>query len=136
MWPYDISKFTNKPTDTCYTEALKHQVLSYHAVAQSIEEMKGCLAEGYPFVIGISVYESFESGTVAKSAHAALPKSGESVVGGHAVVGVGYDDAKSWFVVRNSWGAGWGLKGYFTLPYAYVADNNLASDFWTIRVVQ
>ena len=82
------------------------------------------------------MYESFESAAVAKSGHAALPKSGESVVGGHAVVGVGYDDAKSWFVVRNSWGAGWGMKGYFTLPYAYVADNNLASDFWTIRVVQ
>lgn len=61
---------------------------------------------------------------------APLPKSHESVVG------VGYDDAKSWFAVRNSWGAQWGLKGYFTLPYAYLSDTNLASDFWTIRIVQ
>ena len=53
-----------------------------------------------------------------------------------AVVGVGYDDAKQWFIVRNSWGNQWGLKGYFTLPYAYVTDENLASDFWTIRIVQ
>jgi len=51
-------------------------------------------------------------------------------------MGVGYDDARQWFLVRNSWGARWGIKGYFTLPYAYVTDNNLANDFWTIRVVQ
>ena len=59
-----------------------------------------------------------------------------SAIGGHAVVGVGYDDAKQWFIVRNSWGGQWGMKGYFTLPYAYLTDENLASDFWTIRVVQ
>ena len=73
---------------------------------------------------------------MAKSGHAPLPKSNESVVGGHAVAAVGYDDAKQWFLVRNSWGAGWGLKGYFTLPYAYVTAADLASDFWTIRLLQ
>ena len=51
-------------------------------------------------------------------------------------VGVGYDDAKQWFIIRNSWGTGWGMKGYFTLPYAYVTDASLASDFWTMRIVQ
>ena len=66
----------------------------------------------------------------------AAQAAGEAVIGGHAVVGVGYDDAKQWFIVRNSWGAGWGMKGYFTLPYAYVTDASLAGDFWTIRVVQ
>jgi C1A family cysteine protease len=63
---------------------------------------------------------------VAKSGHASLPKSGEQTVGGHAVVGVGYDDAKQWFVVRNSWGDGWGMKGYFTLPYAYVTGRQFS----------
>ena len=87
-------------------------------------------------MFGFTVYESFESAAVAKSGHVPLPASGESVVGGHAVVGVGYDDAQQRFIVRNSWGAGWGLKGYFTLPYAYVTGTDLASDFWTIRVVQ
>ncbi len=48
---------------------------------------------------------------------------------------VGYDDSQSWFIVRNSWGAGWGMKGYFTLPYEYLLDQNLSSDFWTIRLV-
>ena len=135
-WPYVIGKFKTRPAAACYTAALKYKTVSYQRVTQSLGELKGCLAAGWPFVFGFTVYESFESATVAKTGHAPLPKSGESVVGGHAVVGVGYDDAKQWFIVRNSWGAGGGLKGCFTRPYAYVADDNMASDFWTIRVVQ
>jgi C1A family cysteine protease len=64
-----------------------------------------------------------------------MPSPKETVVGGHAVMAVGYDDSQNWFIVRNSWGEGWGLKGYFTLPYAYLLEQNLANDFWTIRVV-
>jgi len=135
-WPYVITKFKTKPPQSCYADALKYRTVSYRRVTQSLAQLKGCLATGYPFVFGFTVYESFESAAVAKSGHASLPKPGESTVGGHAVVAVGYDDAKAWFVVRNSWSAKWGIKGYFTLPYAYVTDSNLASDFWTIRVVQ
>jgi len=57
------------------------------------------------------------------------------VLGGHAVMAVGYDDSSQRFIVRNSWGKGWGLGGYFTLPYAYLTDANLADDFWTVRMV-
>ena len=135
-WPYNIAKFKIKPATACYADALKYKVISYQRVTQTLGQLKGCLASGYPFVFGFTVYDSFESPQVAKSGHASLPKSGEPAVGGHAVVGVGYDDAKQWFIVRNSWGDGWGMKGYFTLPYAYVTDDNLASDFWTVRIVQ
>jgi C1A family cysteine protease len=62
--------------------------------------------------------------------------AGERAVGGHAVVGVGYDDSEQWFIVRNSWGTQWGMDGYFTLPYSYVTDSDLAADFWTIRIVE
>ena len=47
----------------------------------------------------------------------------------------GYVGAKGWFIARNSWGVGWGMRGNFTPPYAYLLEQNLASDFWTIRVV-
>jgi C1A family cysteine protease len=135
-WPYVPAKFKTKPAAACYAAALKYKVVSYQRMAQTLGQLKGCLASGWPFVFGFTVYESFESPPVAKSGHAPLPAAGESVVGGHAVVGVGYDDARQWFIVRNSWGAGWGLQGYFTLPYAYVTGTDLAGDFWTIRVVQ
>jgi C1A family cysteine protease len=135
-WPYVIAKFKTKPSAACYADARKYKVVLYQRMAQTLSQLKCCLASGYPFVFGFTVYESFESASVAKTGHATLPRSGDAVIGGHAVAGVGYDDAKQWFIVRNSWGAGWGMKGYFTLPYAYVTDSSLASDFWTIRVVQ
>jgi C1A family cysteine protease len=62
-----------------------------------------------------------------------MPKKTERTLGGHAVLAVGYDDKAKRFTVRNSWGPGWGIKGYFTIPYAYLASRDLADDFWTIR---
>ncbi len=135
-WPYIPARFKTKPSAKCYADARHYKVILYQRVAQTLGQLKGCLASGYPFVFGFTVYESFESASVAKTGHAPLPRSGDAVIGGHAVVGVGYDDTRQWFLIRNSWGAGWGLKGYFTLPYAYVADASLAGDFWTIRIVQ
>ena len=62
-----------------------------------------------------------------------MPTIKEALIGGHAVMAVGYDDTQCRFIVCNSWGPGWGIKGYFTIPYAYLIDSNLADDFWTIR---
>ena len=137
MWPYDISKFTDKPPAEAYTAAAQHEVKSYSRLTQSLVLMKGCLASGYPFVFGFTVYESFESPEVARTGDVPMPKPSEQPVGGHAVVAVGFDDAQQKFFVRNSWGSGWGVAGYFLMPYAYLtqAGPALASDFWTIRMV-
>ena len=135
-WPYDITKFADKPSAACYTDALTHQATSYQRVPRTLEQMKGCLAEGFPFVFGFTVYDSFESQDVAKTGVVPMPSPDESVLGGHAVVAVGYDDADERFRVRNSWGIGWGQEGYFTMPYAYLTDSGLAADFWTLRLVE
>ncbi len=134
-WPYVVAKFRIKPPAGCYADALKYKVISYQRLVPALTQLKGCLGSGYPFVFGFTVYESFESAPVARTGHASLPQPGERAIGGHAVAAVGYDDARQWFLVRNSWGARWGLQGYFTLPYAYLTDRNLADDFWTIRLV-
>ena len=134
-WGYDISKFTDKPPQQAYTDAKSDLVASYTRVTQDPIQMRGCLAQGYPFVFGFTVYESFESQAVAKTGKMLMPKTGEKVLGGHAVVAAGYDDKNRVFIVRNSWGAGWGLKGYFLMPYEYLISPHLASDFWTIRSV-
>jgi C1A family cysteine protease len=135
-WPYDISKFTEKPPAVAFADAAKNKVISYQRVTRALSQFKGCLASGYPFVFGFTVYDSFESMAVARSGHAPMPQPGEKVAGGHAVLAVGYDDQNQWFIVRNSWAATWGMKGYFTLPYQYLLETNLSDDFWTIRMVE
>lgn len=138
LWKYSDQNpgpFQEKPPATVYAEAAKHKVTAYQRVARSLTQMKGCLASGYPFVFGFTVYDSFESQEVAQTGEVHMPEPSESVLGGHAVLAVGYDDAVQRFIVRNSWGNQWGQHGYFTMPYAYLLDSNLSDDFWTIRTV-
>jgi C1A family cysteine protease len=134
-WPYDITKFTMRPPQVVWIAAQQDRAVAYARVVQTTGQMKACLASGYPFAFGFSVYESFESQEVAASGVVPLPASSEELLGGHAVLAVGYDDASQRFIVRNSWGAGWGQGGYFTMPYAYLGDRSLASDLWTIRLM-
>ncbi|MFA5145941.1 MAG: C1 family peptidase [Candidatus Omnitrophota bacterium] len=130
MWPYVIEKFDDKPPAKCYKEAKGHRIESYHRI-NTLREMLVCLAEGYPFVFGFTVYESFESPKVAKTGIVNMPGEDESALGGHAVLAVGYDQKARRFLVRNSWGQGWGMDGYFTMPFRYL--ETLAGDFWTVR---
>ena len=85
--------------------------------------------------MGISIIYKYAP-SVNKTGHVTLPSPTDKLEGGHAVMAVGYDDKNQWFIIRNSWGTSWGIKGYFTLPYAYVTENSLADDFWTIRLVE
>jgi C1A family cysteine protease len=131
-WPYDIEKFTQKPPEKDYQDALNYQITAYYRLI-TINQMKHTLATNYPFVFGFSVYESFESETVAKTGIVPIPEKKERLLGGHAVMAVGYDDKTQQFIVRNSWGTDWGQKGYFFMPYEYITNPHLAADFWTIR---
>jgi C1A family cysteine protease len=136
LWPYDIKRFTARPPASCYSAALKDRVSEYLRLdhEQSVNLLT-CLASGYPFVFGFSVYESFESPEVAATGIVRMPRMGERVLGGHAVVACGYNMKAGRFIVRNSWGGRWGMNGYFTMPFDYLTDAFLSADFWTIRQV-
>lgn len=131
-WPYDIKRFSLRPTPTAYQEALERKIKSYHRL-ETLKDMKTCLASGYPFVFGFAVYESFESAEVARTGIVPMPRDGEKYLGGHAVGAVGYDDSTGRALCRNSWGTKWGMQGYFTMPYEYLVDRYLSDDFWTIQ---
>ena len=135
LWPYRTRKFRQKPRRKCYTEAAKHPALTYHRVRRKLPQLKACLASGYPFIFGFTVYESFHSKRVTHTGRAPMPVRHEKCHGGHAVLVVGYEDAQRRFIVRNSWGSKWGMRGYFTLPYDYFINRRLSQDFWTTRVV-
>ncbi len=134
-WPYLIAKFTHKPPVSLYKKAQKTQVLQYMRLDNTkTNQLQSCLAEGFPFVFGFSVYESFWS--MGKNAIIPMPQQGEGQIGGHAVMAVGYDQAKKQCLIRNSWGQSWGKKGYAWMPFDYISHPDLADDFWTIRLVE
>lgn len=135
LWPYAPSKVFCKPTVEAYGEAEAHKVLSGYRLDNSrIYDLKQCLAHGYPFIFGSTLYESFMDQDTARTGVVSLPIQEESVVGGHAMCCVGYQDSAEAFIVRNSWGSKWGDKGYCYIPYAYLTNVNLSSDFWTLRL--
>jgi len=134
-WVYDVSKFTLRPGDACYSEALKNTVKEYARVPQTMEDIKACIAEGFPIVFGFAVCSSFFSAEVQQTGMMPMPQPGDYVLGGHAVQACGYDDEKRVVIVRNSWGEGWGDAGFFYMPYDYISDENLCADFWAIRFV-
>jgi C1A family cysteine protease len=131
-WVYDISKFTVKPDENCYTTALLHKTSAFRPIQQDLSQLRLALITGFPVVFGFSVYESFESPDVAKTGNMPIPLPTEKCLGGHAVAAVGFDDTRKVFIVRNSWGVSWGDKGYFYMPYAFITNPDMASDFWTI----
>jgi C1A family cysteine protease len=132
LYPYDVKRFTRKPTPVAYASALPRRITTYHRIV-GLDAMRACLAEGYPVIFGFTVYESFEGDEVARTGVLQMPSAGERELGGHAVLAVGYDDGAQRVIVRNSWGMDWGQKGYFTMPYAYIKNASLSDDFWTIR---
>ena len=127
---YDITKFTDPPTPQNILDAGQYKISQYHRV-KDLTMLKVALTESQPVVIGIKVYSSFESAEVAHTGIVSMPnEENEELLGGHAVLVVGYDDARQWAIVRNSWGEKWGDKGYFYLPYQYWNDG-LVTDMWT-----
>jgi len=135
-WPYLEDKYSIKPPQPAYDEALNNQATQYLSVSQDTNSLKAVLAAGQPICFGFTVYESFESATVAQTGLVPMPNtSTEQCLGGHAVLLVGYQADGSW-IVRNSWGPSWGISGYCIFPQQYLTNPSMASDFWVIKKVE
>ncbi len=137
LWPYVITKFATKPPASAYAEARKHEAIRYARVAQDQTAIQNVLASGFPISFGFTVYSSFET-DVGPSGIVPMPQPSEKVLGGHAVVAVGYKTIRGQLYIecRNSWGSSWGDHGYFWMPAGYLTTSSLASDFWVIEQVE
>lgn len=136
-WPYDINQFTKKPPNKVYRNARHYKAVVYQLLDNTNKlALVTALANGFPFVFGFTVYDSFEGDDVAKTGVVPMPNmSTENVLGGHAVCCFGYDMTTDRFIVANSWGTGWGDQGFFTIPAAYLCNKELADDFWVISSI-
>lgn len=132
LWPYDPNQIFVMPNQAAFLEAAKRKITTCMKLHTPFD-FKHCLSSGNPIVFGATLFDSFESDQVAANGIVPMPTQYDSPIGGHATMIVGYDDAKQWYIVRNSWGNGWGDKGYFYLPYAYAHNSQWCSDFWTAK---
>jgi C1A family cysteine protease len=134
LWPHDIRKFRQEPITEAKNDALNRKVTRY----ERVNDFNGCidaLSNGYPVIMGFRVYDSFMSKNVARTGIMPYPNTKrEKLLGGHAVLLVGYDKRKKVFIARNSWGTNWGDKGYFYMPFDIVKPN-MSSDYWIIKSV-
>lgn len=130
LWPYSTQQVFTKPDATCYDQASHHLIPNEYQV-MSLSDIKQSLANGYPVVIGIMVYDDLMN--VGSDGIVPMPGPHDVCQGGHCVEIVGYDDHQKRAIVRNSWGTSWGAHGYFYLPYPYLTDSSLMDDARTIR---
>lgn len=144
-WPYVIRDYDKEPTAFCYSFAQNYQAIQYVRLdpinvtgENLLKTIKVNLTAGLPSMFGFTVYSSIYGADKGKIPY---PSSGDSIIGGHAIMAVGYDNGieiknadnqtTGAVLIRNSWGTGWGDAGYGWLPYNYIL-NGLAVDWWTI----
>jgi C1A family cysteine protease len=133
-FPYNPAVYNVAPPEYCYTAAKKYCIAEYYRL-KTLENVKDALANALPISLGFTVFSSFESIEVANTGIMPMPKSGESILGGHNVVGVGYEDTNDfpgggYLEIKNSWSDLWGDKGYFKMPYQFFLDGHV-DDAWT-----
>ncbi len=147
--PYGIADYDKEPNAFCYAFAANYQSISYYRLdlaslsrTMLLDQIKTNLNKGQPSMFGFTVYDSI--GHSNKKGEIPFPQKTESVKGGHAVVAMGYDDnyvirhpdnprltTRGALMIRNSWGTGWGMKGYGWIPYDYVLAG-IAIDWWCL----
>lgn len=132
LWPYDLTKWDQTPPADVDADAPHYQAFEYRSVDVSVRAIKTALYTERPVILGITVYDSFESDAVAQTGIVPMPAAGEAVISGHCMLAVGYGQKPGYFTVRNSWGPLWGDEGNCYLPESYLGSTEFASDLWVI----
>lgn len=135
LWPYNINRFRSAPSSMAVNDAARRKVTRYER-ATNFNAVIDAITLGYPVVVGFNVYSSFISNTVSRTGNMPYPNvRKETLLGGHAVLLVGYNNKTQRFIVKNSWGTNWGDNGYFYMPYDVIKNPQMSGDFWVIKGV-
>lgn len=136
LWPYRIRQFTDAPPPAVYQDAIHFNAMKYKRVAVNASHIKAALAQNLPVIIGVTLFESFDSKSVERTGVVPMPDTRkESILGGHAMLVVGYGQKAGHFTVRNSWGRDWGHSGDCYLPEKYVGSTRFGGDYWVVSLV-
>lgn len=130
LWPYDIDKFDDHPTDDCYEDAKKRKILKYQKL-ESNYYITEVLNNNKPVVFGMEIYDSFMN-LNERISTVNLPSRKEKTRGGHAMCMVGYDLDQRLFLAKNSFGSDWGDNGYCWIPFDYIKQEGY--DIWTFDI--
>jgi C1A family cysteine protease len=130
-WPYNPNNFVFLPPLAAFRTSNYFRTYSYTFINQDLNSIRQCFTKNQkPIIFGFTVYNSFMSQNVTNTGIVPMPNTQtETLLGGHCMVIVGYDDTKSEFICANSWGTGWGDHGYCHMPYSYITNSDLANDF-------
>jgi len=133
-WPFYQHLINIQPNDQAYENGQHYRLNEFSRLSNNINQLRECLAEGYPFVMAIKIFPSFASN---HHGYIPMPKRHEkSSQYRHAIVCVGYIHSERVFIIRNSHGIQWGDHGYGYLPYEYVTDKILTKDLWAIKSIK
>lgn len=141
IYPYNISKFKERPPNNCIIDAkLRIKKIRYLSIEQNLRVIKNCLYRGYPIILGVNMYESFEDKDTLNSGDIPIPDINiEKNLGFHCILLIGYNEYNvnnKFFIFINSWGDNVGYNGIFNIPYEYILSYHLASDFWAIDYIK
>lgn len=133
-WPYVTSKFAEKPPKKLYEESVPQTDFEYLRVSVTSHSLRYVLRAGFPVIIGLALFETFETQKVASTGIVPMPDlNNEGMIGGHCMLCIGYGKMPGYFTVRNSWGDDWGDKGNCYMPYEYLGNRDYGSDYWVIK---